>query len=138
MTISYAVKNSTDFVHRVWDVYIDQGDQLISFDVTKDIDVTSLFTQAPVDDALQILKEKLDDQTLEERTSITVAQVMHLTELCLHSTYFQFENQFYKETDGAAMGSPLSPIITSSFKEHIEKKGHHLCPTQTQPVDTLR
>ena len=61
MTISYAVKNSTDFVHRVWDVYIDQGDQLISFDVTKDIDVTSLFTQAPVDDALQIPKEKLDD-----------------------------------------------------------------------------
>ena len=74
LAISYAVKNSTDFVHRVRDVHIDQGDQLIRFDVTIDIDVTSLFTQAPVDDALQILKEKLDDRTLEERTSITVAQ----------------------------------------------------------------
>ena len=70
-----------------------------------------------------MLKEKLnDDQTLEERTTIPVAQVMHLTELCLRSTYFQFENQFYEQTDGAAMGSTLSPIIANLFMEHIEEK----------------
>ena len=63
-----------------------------------------------------------DDQTLEERTSIPVAQVMQLPELCLRSTYFQFENQFYKQTDGAAMGSPLLPIITNLFMEYIEEK----------------
>ena len=61
-------------------------------------------------------------QTLEVRTSIPVAQVMHLTELCLRSTYFQFENQFYEQTDGAAMGSPLSPIVANLFMEHIEEK----------------
>ena len=114
---SYTVKNSTDFVHRIRDIHIDQADQLISFDVT------SLFTQVPIDDALQVLEEKLnEDQSLEERTSIPVAQVMHLTKLCLRSTYIQFENQFYEQTDGAAMGSPLSPIVANLFMEHIEEK----------------
>lgn len=84
--------------------------------------VTTLFTQDPIDDALQVLEEKLnEDQTLEERNSIPVAQVIHLTELCLRSTYCQFENQFYEQTDGAAMGLPLSPIVANLFMEHIEK-----------------
>ena len=122
---SYTVKNSTDFVHRIRDVHIDQGDQLISFDVI------SLFTQVPVDDALQVLEEKLNqDQTLDKRTSIPVAQVMHLTELWLRSTYFQFENQFYEQTDGAAMSSPLSPIIANLFMEHIEEKAITSAPFQ--------
>ena len=74
-----------------------------------------------------------------ELPSLWHNEVMHLTELCLHSMYFQFENQFYEQTDGAAMGSPLSAIIANcSWMEHIEKKGHHLCPAQTQPMDTLR
>ena len=120
---SYTVMNSSDFVHRIRDVHIDQGDQLIS------LDVTSLFTQVPVDDALNVLKEKLnDDRTQEERTSIPVAQVMQLTELCLRSTYFQFQNQFYEQTDGAAMGSPLSPIIANLFMEHIEEKAITTAP----------
>ena len=114
---SYTVKNSTDFVHRIQEVHVAQGDQLISFDVV------SLFTQVPVDEALHVLEERLNgDQTLEERTSIPVAQVIHLTELCLRSTFFQFENHFYEQTDGAAMGSPLSPIIANLFMEYIEEK----------------
>ena len=81
------MKNSTDFVHRIQEVHVAQGDQLISFDVV------SLFTQVPVDEALHVLEERLNgDQTLEERTSIPVAQVIHLTELCLCSTFFQFGN----------------------------------------------
>ena len=91
----------------------------------------SLFIQVPVDDALQVLKEKLnDDRTLEEGTSIPVAQVMQLTELCLCSMYFQFENQFYEQTDGAAMGSPFSPNIANLFMEHIEEKAIISAPFQ--------
>ena len=89
-------------------MHIDQEDQLISFDVTIDIEVTRIFTQASVDDALQILKEKLGDQTLEERTSIPVAQVMHLTELCLHSTYFQFLNHVLRTNGWSSYG--LTPF----------------------------
>ena len=113
---SYTVTNSTDFVHRIQDVHNAQGDLLVSFDV-------SLFTQVPVDEALHVLEERLNgDQTLEERTSIPVAQVIHLTELCLRSTFFQFGDHFYEQTDGAAMGSPISPIMANLFMEYIEEK----------------
>jgi hypothetical protein len=38
------------------------------------------------------------------------------------STYFCFDGQFYEQTDGVAMGSPLSPVIANFFMEDHEKK----------------
>ncbi len=129
---SYTVTNSTDFVHRIQEVHVAQGDQLISFDVV------SLSTQVPVDEALHVLEERLNgDQTLEERTSIPVAQVIHLTELCLRSTFFQFGNHFYEQTDGAAMGSPPLSHHRQLVHGVHRGEGHHLCPIQAQHVDTL-
>jgi hypothetical protein len=33
-----------------------------------------------------------------------------------------FDGQFYRQTDGVAVGSPLSPVITIFFMEDFEKK----------------
>ena len=41
-------------------------------------------------------------------------------ELCLISTYFLFHGQVYEQTEGAAMGSPLSPIIAEIFMNYSE------------------
>ena len=46
----------------------------------------------------------------------------HLTELCLRATYFMFEDQFFEQVDGAAMGSPLSPIVANLYMESFERK----------------
>lgn len=114
---SYTVQNTMEFVHKVRGLRIDPEDQLVSFDVT------SLFTQVPLDLAIQVLEQKLnEDQSLPERTPILVPQIVLLTGLCLRSTFFKCQNQFFEQTDGAAMGSPLSPIIANLFTEHIEKK----------------
>ncbi len=45
---------------------------------------------------------------------------LQLIELCLQSTYFQFHDTFYEQTDGAAMGSPLSPIVGNLFMAALE------------------
>ena len=50
-----------------------------------------------------------------DRTSIPVQDICELTELCLKSTYFQYQDQFYEQIDGAAMGSPLSTIIANIY-----------------------
>ena len=58
-------------------------------------DVVSLFTKVPVDDALQAIFTLLtQDETLDERTTIPVPDICALTELCLRSTYFMFEEGF--------------------------------------------
>ena len=72
----HAVKNSTSFVDRIHVIGIELQDQMISFDVT------NLFTQVPVDEALRVVEERLSaDDSLKERTSIPTPQLIELIEL---------------------------------------------------------
>ena len=48
--------------------------------------------------------------------------VLALFKHVLTSTYFCFDGLFYEQTDRAAMGSPLSPVIANFFMEDFEKK----------------
>ena len=56
----------------------------------------------------------------KDRTSIPIPDLCALVELCLKSTYFQFCESFYEQVEGAAMGSPLSPIVANIFMEDFE------------------
>ena len=77
---------------------------LISFDVV------SLFTKIPLDKSIQIVKEVTDPET------------SNLAEIFLHSTFFSYQGEFYEQTSGVAMGSPLSPIVANLFMENFEKR----------------
>ena len=117
--------NSTKFMERLQEVRIGPEDLLVSFDVT------SLFTQVPIDEALEVVRARLTkDPTLMDRTCIPVPQLVELIELCLRSTYFQFQTNFFEQIDGTPTGSPLSPIIASLFMEDLEEKAMHLAPLQ--------
>jgi len=37
-------------------------------------------------------------------------------------TYFSYNNQFYEQYSGVAMGSPISPVIANIFIEYFEKE----------------
>ena len=62
-----------------------------------------------------ILQRLTEDETLEDRTALTPEQVTHLLELCLKTTYFSFRKEFYQQTDRAAMGSPVSPVVANLY-----------------------
>ena len=90
-------------------------------DVMTSLDVVSLFTRVPVDEALLVISQRLQqDDTLKDRTSIPIPDLYALVELCLKSTYFQFDEFFYEQVEGAAMGSPLSSIVANIFMEDLE------------------
>ena len=74
------------------------------------------------------VKQLSADDSLKERTSIPTAQLIELIELCLRSTYFQFHDRFFEQTDGAAMGSPLSPVIANLYMEHLEENALRTAP----------
>ena len=123
------VKNSAEFANIIRDAQLDETDYLFGFDVV------SLFTRVPLDEALQVIANQVqNDPTLEERTSIPAEDILTLTELCLRSTYFQLEEQFYEQVEGAAMGSPLSPITANLYMEG----GSRFCPTPTQSLAEVR
>ena len=112
----YTVKNSTEFVDKVREVRTTPQHHMVSFDVK------NLFTQVPIDEALRVTEKRLTSgQSLSERTSIPAPQLVELVELCLRSSYFQFEDSFYEQVDGTAMGSPLSPVIANLYMESLEE-----------------
>lgn len=43
--------------------------------------------------------------------TVVLPAVVDLFQFLLRSTYFLFHGNFYEQTDGVAMGSPLSPVI---------------------------
>ena len=92
-TSSY-IKNSNHFVEKIRNIKLDEKDLLVSFDVQ------SLFTKVPIDEALSRLAIQLEnDDTLEERTFMTPSTICHLTELCLRTTYFEFQEDFYEQVE---------------------------------------
>ncbi|XP_047430619.1 uncharacterized protein LOC124999687 isoform X3 [Mugil cephalus] len=101
------IVNSRDFVNKVKDVAA-----IVSYDVT------SLFTCIPTREATDVVRKRLQkDDTLASRTNLTPEQVCVLLDLCLTTTYFQFNGGFYRQKHGCAMGSPVSPIETEILAE---------------------
>ena len=111
------LQNSKDLVDKLKNFQLESGEVLVSYDVT------ALFTCTPVQESLTIIKDRLNnDNTLSDRTDLSVEQIMSLLEYCLTTTYFQYDGQFYQQLEGAAMGSPVSPITANLFMEDFETK----------------
>ena len=59
---------------------------------------------------------------------MTVKNITCLLEFCLTSTYFTFQEEFYEQVEGAAMGSPLSPIVANLYMEDFEMRALNTAP----------
>ena len=98
------MKDSASYVKEVKDIKLNPEDILVSFDVI------SLYTCIPIKKALEVIFRLIDPDTA------------HLVEICLTSTFFCLEGEFYEQTCGVTMGSPLSPIVANLFAEYFEAK----------------
>ena len=100
-------------------------------------DVKSLFTNVTVDEALLVIRDKLEhDETMELRTPLKVESIMEPLTLCLKTTYFSYGGEYYQQNDGAAMGSPISPVVANIYMEFLEQEA--LETAQTKPDIWLR
>ena len=120
---THHLQNTKDFIQQLKDVKLQQDESIISYDVK------ALFTSVPMQPVLNIMKNKLEnDKDLKQRTSMTVGHITSLLEYCLKSTYFVFQGKYYEQLEGAAMGSPLSPIIANIYMEEFETKALSTAP----------
>ena len=111
------IQSTRDFVSRAKGLTLQLRECLSSYDVT------SLFTSVPIDPALNIIKDLLEkDDKLNDRTVLSVQKIIELLGFCLHNTYFSFQNTFYEQVEGVAMGSPVSPIVANLYMECCERK----------------
>ena len=118
------VKNNMDFIQSI------EGTQLKTDECMMSFDVESLFTSVPIEPSIEIIKKLLeDDKNLHLRTKMTVNQISCLLDFCLKTTYFTFQGKFFEHVKGAAMGSPISPIVANMFMEDLEIKALSTAPT---------
>ena len=108
------INSTQDFVEQLKHITLAPGECLSSYDVS------ALFTSVPVDPALNIIKDLLaKDHALKERTVMAVSDIILLLEFCLKNTIFSFQDQFYEQVEGAAIGSPVSPIVANLYMEYL-------------------
>ena len=90
----------------------DLDSQVAESEELRSYDVSALFTSVPVDKAVEVIRRKLEkDNTLKSRTN--------LLNFCLSCTYFVWDDEFYKQIHGAAMGSPVSPPVCNGYMEEV-------------------
>ena len=81
------------------------------------MDSTSLYTVIPNDEGLWALKHFFNLRTLKEPSSETL---LRLAELVLTLNCFSFGGNYYKQTNGVAMGTKMGPSYANLFVGFIE------------------
>ena len=77
------LKNTEDLVSTMREVKIYEDEMLVSNDVK------SLFTSIPIQESIRLCEQRLGgDETLSERTNMSVDTIITLLKFCLNSTAF--------------------------------------------------
>ena len=115
----YTVKDIFEFVNEVQNLEINRGNILVSYDVT------SLFTNVPLDETIQILADKaFHDNWFNKTNELNLSrdQLLELLNAATKNQLFQFNGNLYEQTNGVAMGSPLGPLLANIFMYSTEDK----------------
>ena len=56
-----------------------------------------------------------------EHTFLIPNTVIFLLELIINNNVFFFKGKSYQQLQGAAMGSPISPVIANIYMEYLDK-----------------
>ena len=124
----YSLKNSYDFTNAIQNVPDAQSLYMCSFDIE------SLYTNIPVKESIDIILNQIFNNDAAIYHGFKRNDFKNLLERALLDSYFSFNDVIYKQLDGLAMGSPLSPIIANIFLVNFEKHFLDDCPDDIKPM----
>ena len=101
------------------------GKQMANGDILVSYDVTSLFTNVPVDETIQILADKAFEKewfNWKYKLKLEKSELVELLNLAVKHQLFQIDGKLYEQVDGVAMGSPLGPLMANTFMCSLVEK----------------
>ena len=100
------MKNSKHFATVISDKTVNDDEILVSYDVS------ALFTSVPVDKALQVIQERLlNDTSLLDRTPLSPERRTRLLELCLKCTYLFMMERITSKSMGLPWDRHYLPLF---------------------------
>ena len=109
----HKLQSTENFIDAIKTVQVPDDYKLVSFDVK------SLFTSIPLQLALDCTETAINNSAIE--LPLPTDDLMDLLNLCLTSTYFQYNGKHYKQLHGTAMGSPVSVVVAEIVMQNIEE-----------------
>ena len=96
------------------------------------LDVDALFTSIPLNETIDIgVRELFKDKTEIEK--FVSNEIYDLLTLATKESLFIFDGEYYYQTDGVAMGSPLGPTLANLFMSYHEQIWLRDCPDEFKP-----
>jgi hypothetical protein len=108
---TFNVENSVHLIEDLSKVTFSPNIQFASFDIT------NMYSNVPTGDILHIIDLLCGQQPIEEKVK---NDLRNLSKIVLEQNYFQFENNFYSQEVGLAMGSPTSSIFSEMYLQYKE------------------
>ena len=115
----FTIMDPSKFVEEVRGEKVDAEEILVSYDVT------SLFTNVPVDETIKILVERAFKNNwfnITYKLNLKKSDLETLLNLAVKHQLFQFDGNLYEQFDGVAMGSPLGPLLANTFMCSLEER----------------
>ena len=109
----YNIKNTTDFAARLQNRTLDENEILVSYDVS------SLFTEVPLDETFNYIIDAIYEKNMLPQLSSKLI-FRRLLNNVTKNTVFSFNGRLYRQTDGCGMGNPLSPVVANIFMSKHE------------------
>ncbi|UYV70820.1 hypothetical protein LAZ67_8000731 [Cordylochernes scorpioides] len=109
----YTIANSPSFVSYITSLTPPPRSIMVSFDVT------SLYLSLAHPLIINSLRTFLENAPLLD--TLTAETVVELTSICLGMSTFTFDTQFFKQTKGSPMGSPLSTVVAEVVMRSLDQ-----------------
>ena len=96
-------------------------------------DITSLFTNIPIDESIDIILDQLFSSP-QLFQGFSPEQLKQLLNLSVKNCHLTFRGRVFDQIEGVAMGSPLSPLFANIFLSYHEQNWLKNCPGQFKPI----
>ena len=107
------VKDSTDFIRKIKHLSINPEEETLA-----SFDISALFTSIPAPVALQVINSKISTCTnLTNICKIPTEKFIKHLEITITNCIFYFNKKLYKQLQGTAIGSLVSPVIANIHME---------------------
>lgn len=109
---NFCVNNSSELSKSIKDIPIPNTARFASFDIV------NLYTNIPVKETISIIKNNL--LKYKKLSLPEIYEFIEILTLVLSHNYFSFNNKFYKQEDGLAMGSCLASLLANIYINQLE------------------